>query len=63
MSRILEHFVECLLHFFPDGIASWFYHHAAADGAVVGQVCLNNNIVIPFTIILFTFGNDFAHKE
>src|SRR5438552_9065039 len=62
MSSILEHFIECLLHFFPDGVSMWFNYHAPSYRTMIGEVCLNHYIVVPFTIILLARRNDIAHK-
>ena len=51
-SGFLKGFVQDGLHLFPDGIAVRLDHHAAADGGLFGQICLDYYVVIPLGIIL-----------
>ena len=47
VSRGLEHPVEGLLHLLPDGIAVGTDDHAAAHRAVIGQLGLRDQLVVP----------------
>ena len=47
VTRFLEHFVKLVLHLLPDGVAIRLYDHASAYRGLLGQVCLNHQIVVP----------------
>ncbi len=56
-----EHSVELVLHLFPDGIAIGFDDHAAADGALLGKVGADDELIVPFGIVFAAFGKIFCH--
>ncbi len=59
MTRFLEHAVKFMLHLLPNGIAVRLYHHTSAHSRLFGQICFNDQIVIPLRVILAAFGQIF----
>ena len=59
VARLLEHPVQNGLHLLPDGITVGFDDHAAADGRVLGQAGLHDQIVVPLRVVLLGFGQIF----
>ena len=47
MPGVFEHPVQRALHLFPDGVSVGPDHHAAAHRAVVGQLGLHDELVVP----------------
>ena len=63
MPGFLEHAVERLLHFFPDGIAIGTNDHAALDWRVFGEFCGGDNVGIPAGIIVCALRDfHFCHR-
>ena len=61
MSRLLEHHVQLMLHFLPDGIAIGFYNHTSANSGLFGEVGANDELVVPFGVVLGAFYKVFCH--
>ena len=59
VARIFEHFVEGIVHFFPDGVAIGFDNHTSADGGVFGQPGFDNQVIVPFAVIVLARGEVF----
>ena len=53
-TRLLEHGVELVLHFLPYSIAVGLDDHASADGRLLGEVGLDDEVVIPLTVVVST---------
>ena len=54
-ASLFEHVVECVLHLLPDCIAVRLDDHAAAHVALLREVCLNHQFVVPFAVVLAAF--------
>ena len=55
-TSLLKHFVELLLHLFPDGITVWFDNHTATHWRKLSEVGLHYQVIVPLTIIISTLG-------
>jgi hypothetical protein len=49
------------LHLFPDGITMWLDDHTTSHITVLGEVGLEHEIVVPFRVVLATFGEEIGH--
>jgi hypothetical protein len=54
MAGGLEHVVQSALHLLPDGVAMRLDHHAAAHIAVLGQVGLQHQVIVPLRVVHVT---------
>ena len=61
VTGLFEHAVELVVHLLPDGIAIGFYHHATADGALLGEVGADDEFIVPFGVVFAAFGKVFCH--
>src|SRR5262244_1650839 len=59
MAGGLEALVEFALHLFPDGVAVGADDHAAAHGAVVGELGFADDVEVPASVVFGARG-DFA---
>ena len=62
MAGVLEHAVQHVLHALPDGKAVGLDDHAALDVAVLGEVGLDDNLIVPLGIVLVA-GGQFGHGK
>ena len=58
VARVLEHAVEHALHVLPQGVAPRLDHHAAAHGAVLGQIGRAHHLLIPLGVVLIAGWRD-----
>ena len=51
MAGLLEHRVEVALDVLPEGVAPRLDDHAAADGAILGQVGVLDDLEVPLRVV------------
>ena len=59
VAGVLEALVQVFLNEFPDGVTPWLDDHAATHCRLFSQISLNNQIIIPLTIVFRPFGQIF----
>ena len=55
VARFLEHAVQLMLHFLPNGVAIRLDDHTATYGRLLCQVGLDHQFIVPLGIVLTTF--------
>ena len=63
VTGLLEHSVQDVLHFLPYGVSVGFDDHAAAHGGLLGEIRLDDQVVVPLGIVILPSGYLFCHNS